>query len=180
MNLKRRGKRFLVLAGVLAAGLLPGAGIADGPPVKDERVLLEIPYQQREIMQAEMRGNLELVRRLFVAYVESDFAEVAKVADLVGVHKGRAQNVVRRGNQAFTDMAVNFHAGTREELHQIAQSKDQKRLAAAISSTLLGCQACHATWRVTEWPDKIYPMPSPLAKLNLPPGVKMYDKPTNN
>lgn len=177
MNLKRRGKRFFVLAGVLAAGLLPGSGIADGVHVKDERILLQIPYEGREVLQLEMRGNVELVRRLFVAYVNDDWAEVARVADLVGIHKGRAQNVVRRGNQAFTDQAVAFHAGTREELHQVAQSKDKKRFADAISSTLLGCQGCHAVWRVTEWPDKIYPMPSSLSKLNLPAGVKLYDKP---
>lgn len=178
MNLKGRGKRFFVLAGVLAAGLLPGAGIAAQPPVKatkDPRILLTIPYEDREQMMAEMRTNLEQVRRLFVAYVESDFAAMEKIADEISIHKRRAQVVVRRGNQAYTDMAVNFHGGNSMEIREAAKSRDLNKVAVAVNTALQACVACHATWRLTEWPDnKTYPRPEP-SELRLPPGAKILD-----
>lgn len=167
-----------VAALILATGITPGIGLGDQPaatPAKDTRVLLTIPFEDREAMLKEMRTNLEQVRRLFVAYVESDFGAIEKIADEISVNRKRAQVVVRRGNPEYTAMAVQFHAGNTMEIREAARSKDPKRVATAINTALQACVACHATFRLTEWPDnKIYPRPDPIP-LDLPEGAKILD-----
>lgn len=174
--MKRNAVAFSAL--LLAAGMTPVAGLADQPapsPVKDTRTLLTIPFEDREAMMAEMRNNLEQVRRLFVAYVANDFAAMEKIADEISVHKKRAQVVVRRGNPTYTAMAVNFHAGHSMAIREAARSKDSKQVAAAINEALQACVACHATYRLTEWPDnKAYARPDPIP-LVLPAGARILD-----
>lgn len=163
---------------ILAAGVAPGIGLADqpaAPSAKDKRILLTIPFEDREAMMAEMRNNLEQVRRLFVAYVGNDFAAIEKIADEISIHKKRAQVVVRRGDPTYTAMAVNFHAGHSMAIREAARSKDQKRVATTINEALQACVACHATYRLTEWPDnKTYARPDPIP-LVLPEGAKILD-----
>lgn len=167
-----------IAALILAAGITPGIGLADQPaatPAKDTRVLLTIPFEDREGILREMRTNLDQVRRLFAAYVESDFGAIEAIADEISIHRKRAQSVVRRGNADFTAMAVQFHAGNTMEIREAARAKDPKRVATAINTALQTCVACHATFKLTEWPDnKSYPRPAPIP-LNLPEGAKIRD-----
>lgn len=167
-----------VAALALAAGIAPGIGLADQPaaaPAKDTRILLTIPFADREAMLGEMRTNLEQVRRLFVAYVESDFGAIEKIADEISLHRKRSQVVVRRGNPAYTAMAVQFHAGNTMEIREAARSKDPKRVATAINTALQACVACHSVFKLTEWPDnKSYPRPDPIP-LDLPEGATIRD-----
>jgi cytochrome c556 len=164
-------------AGALALALMAGAVRAQAPtaPAKDARVLLTIPFEDREAMMVEMRNNLEQVRRLFVAYVNNDFVAIEKIADEISIHKKRAQVVVRRGDPTYTAMAVNFHAGHSMAIRDAARSKDSSRVAAAIDVALQACVACHATYRLTEWPDnKTYSRPAPIP-LVLPPGATILE-----
>ena len=174
--MKRIATAFATL--FLAAGMAPVSCLADqpaSPTTKDTRTLLTIPFEDREGMMAEMRNNLEQVRRLFVAYVANDFEAMEKIADEISIHKKRAQVVVRRGNPTYTAMAVNFHAGHSVAIREAARSKDQKRVATAINEALQACVACHATYRLTEWPDnKTYARPDPIP-LVLPEGAKIRD-----
>ena len=177
MRFGNKEGRFVAAAGALALALMAGAARAEAPaaPARDGRILLAIPFEDREGMMAEMRNNLEQVRRLFVAYVKNDFAAMEKVADEISIHKKRAQVVVRRGDPTYTAMAVNFHAGHSMEIREAARSKDPQRVAAAIDVALQACVACHATYRLTEWPDnKTYARPDPIP-LVLPPGAKILD-----
>lgn len=177
MRFGSKGRGYLAAAGALALVLTAGAARAEAPaaPATDTRTLLTIPFEDREAMMAEMRNNLEQVRRLFVAYVQNDFAAMEKVADEISIHRKRAQVVVRRGNPTYTAMAVNFHAGHSMEIREAARSKDLKRVAAAIDTALQACVACHATYRLTEWPDnKTYARPDPIP-LVLPPGAKIRE-----
>lgn len=174
-----RKTTIAVAALILAAGVVPGVGLADQPaasPAKDPRILLTIPFEDREAMLGEMRNNLEQVRRLFVAYVESDFGAIEKIADEISLHRKRSQVVVRRGNPTYTAMAVQFHAGNTMEIRDAARARDPKRVATAINTALQACVACHATWRLTEWPDnKTYARPDPIP-LVLPAGARIFDQ----
>jgi len=177
MHYRHKTSGYIAVAGLLALSMASGAARADAPatPKKDTRILLTIPFEDREAMMAEMRNNLEQVRRLFVAYVGNDFAAIEKVADEISIHKKRAQVVVRRGNPTYTAMAVNFHGGHSMEIGEAARSKDSRRVAAAIDAALQACVACHATYRLTEWPDnKTYARPEPIP-LMLPPGAKIRE-----
>jgi cytochrome c553 len=171
-------KRKTVAALILAAGIAPGPGLAEpsaASPARNARILLTIPFEDREAMLGEMRTNLEQVRRLFVAYVGNDFEAIEKIADEISLHRKRAQVVVRRGNPTYTAMAVQFHAGNTMEIREAARAKDPQRVAAAINTALQACVACHAAWRLTEWPDnKVYARPDPVP-LVLPEGAKILD-----
>jgi len=61
------------------------------------------------------------------------------------------------------------------ELKEAAHAKDGKRVLRALENTLTACTSCHATFKVTEWPDnKSYSRPAPIP-LNLPEGAKIRD-----
>lgn len=141
----------------------------------DKRVLLAIPFEDREAMKREMRNNLDQVRRMVVAFAENDFETIAAVADEISLHKKRSQVVVRRGNADFTAMAVQFHGVLAPEIRRAAEAKDPKRVASAMDTALRACVACHERFKLTEWPDnKSYMRPDPIP-LNLPEGAKILD-----
>lgn len=100
----------------------------------DKRVLLTIPFEDREAMKREMRNNLDQVRRMVVAFAENDFETIAAVADEISLHKKRSQVVVRRGNADFTAMAVQFHGVLAPEIRRAAEAKDPKRVASAMDT----------------------------------------------
>jgi len=158
----------------LLAGHAGPAAAAEAIPT-DNRVLLTIPFEDREDLLRVMRGNLNQVKQMLEALAENDFAGVEKVANEMTFNKKKGDGLAIRGNAAYTAMGVQFHAVRTVELRDAARAKDGKRVVRALSSTLDTCTSCHATFKLTEWPDnKTYARPAPIP-LDLPAGAKVRD-----
>jgi cytochrome c556 len=154
-------------------------GFAESPqkksPEVDDRVLLKIPFEDREDLLRVMRGNLNQVKQMVGALAEDDFETVEKVANEMTFNKKKGDGLSIRGNAAYTAMGVQFHAIDTVELKDAARAKDSKRVLRALNTTLSTCTSCHATFKLTEWPDnKSYSRPAPIP-LNLPEGAKIRD-----
>jgi len=171
-------KKLLCLS--LASAAIAIAGTAALPAFAagaetDNRVLLTIPFEDREDLLRVMRGNLIQVKQMLEALAENDFAAVEKVANEMTFNKKKGDGLAIRGNAAYTAMGVQFHAVRTVDLRDAARAKDGKRVVRALSSTLDACTSCHATFKVTEWPDnRSYARPAPIP-LDLPPGAKIRD-----
>jgi len=138
---------------------------------ENQRTLLKVPYQNREHLLHVMRNNLANMGKLIHAMSEDDFTAVEAIANKMSLNERKAQGLARRGNPAFTAMGVQFHGKDALVLKGAAKSKDRKRTLRAMSSMVSTCVACHATFRVMEWPDnKLYTLPKPTP-LVLPEGV---------
>jgi len=176
-----RIRQFLMLfAGMLIAiNSLSQAALAEpGKQTvqKNQRTLLKVPYQNREHLLHVMRNNLANMGKLIHAMAEDDFTAVEAIANKMSLNEKKAQGLARRGNPAFTAMGVQFHGKDALVLKDAAKSKDRKRTLRAMSSMVSTCVACHATFRVMEWPDnKFYTLPKPTP-LVLPKGVVIRSK----
>jgi len=176
-----RSRHFLMLiAGVLIAiNSLSQAALAEpGKQAvqKNQRTLLKVPYQNREHLLHVMRNNLANMGKLIHAMSEDDFTAVEAIANKMSLNEKKAQGLARRGNPAFTAMGLQFHGKDALALKDAAKSKDRKRTLRAMSSMVSTCVACHATFRVMEWPDnKLYTLPKPTP-LVLPEGVVIRSK----
>lgn len=160
---------------IVGAILMPtfAAGTTDAEA--DNRVLLTIPYEDREDILRVMRGNLNQVKQIVGALGEDDFATIEKVANEMTFNKKKGDGLAIRGNPAYAAMGVQFHAVNTVELRDAARAKDSKRVLRALNTTLSTCTSCHATFKVVEWPDnRSYTRPAP-APLELPPGAKVRD-----
>jgi len=136
-----------------------------------KRTLLKIPYQGREHLLHVMRNNLANLGRLINAMSEDDFKAVEAIANKMSLNEKKAKGLVRRGNSAFTAMGVQFHGKDVLALKHAAESRNRKRTLHAMSRMVSTCVACHATFRVIEWPEnKFYTQPKPTP-LILPEGV---------
>jgi len=176
-NMNRRFS--LVLAGVLGAvNILSQPVLAEsGTKVHkpDNRTLLTIPYQDRENLLHVMRGNITKLGEMIDAMADDDFKRVAKIANKMSFNKKKGKGLARRGNPAFIAMGVHFHGLDTLAVKKAAETKDRKATLHAMSKMVSSCVACHATYRVMEWPDnKTYKRPKPLP-LHLPPGVTVRD-----
>jgi protein-S-isoprenylcysteine O-methyltransferase Ste14 len=157
---------FLFLSGTLfAASSEPKAPPADG----DKRVLLTIPFEDREDILRTMRGNLDQISRIVTALVRGDFAAIEKVADELAFNKKKAEGLASRGSAAYAAMGVQLHAVLAEDIKKAAQSRDTKRVLEALDATLAQCAtSCHTAFKVMEWPDnKTYQRP-PAIPLHVP------------
>lgn len=164
----------LASAAISIAGTAALPAFAAGAEA-DNRVLLTIPFEDREDILRVMRGNLNQVKQMLGALAENDFATIEKVANEMTFNKKKGDGLAIRGNAAYTAMGVQFHAVRTMELRDAARAKDGKRVVRALSSTLDTCTSCHATFKVTEWPDnRSYARPAPIP-LDLPPGAKIRD-----
>jgi len=140
------------------------------------RTLLKIPYQDREHLLHVMRNNLANLGRLIDAMSKDDFKTVEAIANEMSLNKKKARGLSRRGNPAFTAMGIRFHGLDTLAVKKAAEARDRKGTLRAISSMVSTCVACHATFRVMEWPDnKPYTQPEPTP-LVLPPGVVIRSK----
>jgi len=138
------------------------------------RTLLTIPYQDREHLLHVMRNNLANMGRLINAMSDDDFKTVEKIALKMSLNEKKAKGLTRRGNPAFTAMGVQFHGRDALALKHAAESKDRKRTLRAMSKMVSTCVACHATFRVMEWPNnKFYTQPKSTS-LILPQGVIIH------
>jgi len=140
----------------------------------EKRTLLIIPYPEREHLLHVMRNNLANLGRLINAMADDDFKTVESIANAMSLNEKKARGLTKRGNPAFTAMGVQFHGRDTLALKHAAESKDRKRTLRAMSGMVASCVACHATFRVMEWPEnKTYAQPEPTS-LMLPPGVVIH------
>ena len=141
----------------------------------DNRTLLTIPYQDREDLMGVMRKNLASLGGLIDAMAEDDFKTVEKIANKMTFNKKKGKGLARRGNPAFTAMGVQFHGLDALAVKKAAEARDRKGTLRAMSRMVSSCVACHAAFKVMEWPDnKTYKRPDPTP-LILPPGVVIRD-----
>jgi len=179
--MNNKNKRFsLLLASVMVAiSPLSQPVLAEsGKKVlkADKRTLLTIPYQGREHLLHVMRNNLANMGRLIDAMSEDDFKTVETIANEMSLNEKKAKGLSRRGNPAFAAMGVQFHGLDALAVKKAAKSKDRKGTLLAMSRMVSTCVACHATFRVMEWPDnKTYTQPKPIPLL-LPPDVIIQSK----
>ncbi len=140
--------------------------------VKNERILLKIPYKDREGLLHVMRNNLKNLGNMINAMADDDFQSVQKIASNMSFNKKKGKGLSRRGNAAFAAMGVKFHAEDTIAVMKAAEKKDRKATLQAMSNMVNTCVSCHATFRLMEWPDnKTYKRPPPI-KLKLPQGFK--------
>ncbi|WP_294106641.1 hypothetical protein [Thiolapillus sp.] len=134
----------------------------------NNRILLEIPYMDREDLLGVMRLNLESLGKMVNAMANDDFRSVQEIAEQMSFNKKKGKGLSRRGNPVFAAMGVRFHAIDTIEVMKAAETKDRKATLYAMSKMIDTCVSCHSTFSVIEWPDnKIYKRPKPI-KLVLP------------
>ncbi len=139
----------------------------------DNRILLKIPYEDREDLTRTMRSNLKYLGKMIDAMSNDDFKSVQEIAEQMSFNKKKGKGLSRRGNPAFTAMGVQFHAVDTIAVMKAAETKERKATLHAMSKMVDTCVACHSTFRVMEWPDnKIYKRPEPT-KLILPKGYNI-------
>jgi len=179
MNNRYRRLFLLIAIGALSQPALAESGKqalqADkNTPQENKRALLTIPYQDREHLLHVMRNNLVNLGRLIDAMAEDDFKTVEKIADKMSLSEKKARGLARRGNPAFTAMGLQFHGLKAPAVKKAAESRDRKATLRAMSRMVTTCVACHATFRVMQWPDnKVYQEPKPVP-LTLPEGVVIH------
>ncbi len=136
-----------------------------------QRRLLKIPYQDREHLLHVMRNNLANLGRLIEAMSKDDFKTVEKITGEMSLNEKKAQGLSRRGNPEFAAMGLTFHGSKVLAVKKAAETGNRKKTLRAMADMVSTCVACHATFRVTEWPDnKHYQRPRSIP-LVLPPGV---------
>lgn len=137
------------------------------------RVLLKIPYEDREDLMRVMRANLKNLGRMIDAIANDDFKSVQVIAENMSFNKKKGNGLSRRGNPAFTAMGVQFHAIDTVAVLKAAKKNDQKATLHAMSMMVNSCVACHSAFKVMEWPDnKFYNRPEPT-ELILPKEYKV-------
>ena len=139
----------------------------------NNRILLKIPYEDREDLMRVMQSNLKKLGEMIDAMAGNDFNSVHKIAEKMSFNKKKGKGLSRRGNPAFTAMGVQFHAVDTIAVMKAAETKDRKATLHAMSKMVSTCVACHSTFRVMEWPNnKHYKRPKPT-DLILPEGYKI-------
>ena len=140
---------------------------------KNNRILLKIPFEDRENLLHVMRNNLQNLGKMIDAMADNDLDKVKKIAGNMSFNKKKGKGLSHRGNAAFIAMGVKFHAVDTIAVMKAAETKDRNATLHAMSSMMNTCVACHSTFRVSEWPDnKHYKRPE-ARKLHLPEGFKV-------
>jgi len=141
--------------------------------VKNNRILLKIPFEDREGLLNVMRNNLKSLNKMINAMADDDFKEVQNIAKNMSFNKKKGKGLSYRGNAAFIAMGVKFHAEDTVAVMKAAETKDRKATLRAMSNMVNTCVSCHSIFRVMEWPNnKTYKRPTPM-KLNLPKEFKV-------
>lgn len=139
----------------------------------DNRILLEVPYKDRDDLMRVMRANLKNLGKMIDAMINDDFKSVQLIAENMSFNKKKGKGLSSRGNPSFAAMGVQFHAVDTIAVKKAAEVKDRKATLHAISNMVNTCVDCHSTFKVVEWPDnKIYKRPE-STQLVLPKGYKI-------
>ncbi len=163
---------MLVAIGVLSQPAL--AGSDKQTPQANKRILLTVPYQNREHLLHVMRNNLANLGKLIDAMAKDDFKTVEKITSKMSLNEKKAKGLSLRGNPAFTAIGLQFHGLKVPAVKKAAHARDRKATLRAMSRMVKTCVACHATFKVVEWPDnKSYSQPKPTP-LILPQGAVIH------
>jgi cytochrome c556 len=139
----------------------------------DDRVLLKIPYEDRENLTKVMRENLKNLGKMLNAMADDDFKSIQEIAEKMSFNKKKGKGLVRRGNSAFTAIGVQFHAVDTINVMEAAKTNDRKATLHAMANMVNTCVSCHSGFKVMEWPNnKVYNRPEPT-ELILPNGYKV-------
>ncbi len=156
----KAGRSVFLLVGILSAVIAfspPALASSKEVAQSDHRILLPIPFQDRDHLLHVMRNNLANLGRMIDAMSEDDFEAARAIADKMSFNKKKGKGLAQRGNPEFTAMGVHFHALDTLAIKNAAEQKDRKGTLRAMSKMASSCVACHETFRVTEWPDnKVY------------------------
>ena len=140
----------------------------NGSNTTSSRILLKIPYKDREGLMKVMRNNLQSLNKMISAMAENDFKSVQSIAKNMSFNKKKGKGLSRRGNAAFMAMGIRFHTEDTAAIMKAAEKRDRKATLHAMANMVSTCVACHSTFRVMEWPNnKSYKRPNPM-KLVLP------------
>ena len=171
MNKKTILNAFILLSAAFPLYAQSDKGTND--KVSTDRILLKIPYQDREDIMRVMRANLNNLGNMINAMANDDFKSVQTIAEKMSFNKKKGKGLSRRGNPAFIAMGVQFHAIDTVAVVKAAEKNDRKATLHAMSKMVNSCVACHSTFKVMEWPDnKSYKRPEPT-ELILPKGYKV-------
>ena len=143
---------FLVLSIFI---FLSNVGIAD-----ESRILLKLPYENREEILKSMRNNNFIMEQILLALSKKDFKKVEKLASLWLLNTKKAEKLPFRSDPNFIALAVDMHTTGTVEIIKAARKKDMSETLRSLSNFYNRCNSCHETYRVVEWPDKKYPEPS--------------------
>ncbi len=128
---------------------------------KDNRTLLKLPYATREDMLRSMRKYIGTMENILKALSKKDFVKVEELASYWLLGEQGKINLALKGNDQFIAMAVEFHTTGAVEIIKAARKKNLEATLMSLSSFFGRCNACHANFRLTEWPSTDYPPAAP-------------------
>lgn len=139
-----------ILSAVLAAMLWTSPVMAE-----DDRQVIELTKEQRDVMLSQMRGFLEVVQDIVLATAEGDMEAVKEAARANGMghHRQPGQRGMGAGRAApmeFRQMGRATHMAF-DELAQAAEFGPQMVLE-ELGVLMSNCTGCHATFKLVEKP----------------------------
>jgi Holliday junction resolvase-like predicted endonuclease len=140
----------------------------------ESRILLKLPYENREEILKSMRNNNNIMEKILLALSKKDFKKVEKLASLWLLNTNKSLKLPFRYDPNFIALAVDMHTTGTVEIIKAARKKDMSETLRSLSNFYNRCNSCHETYRVVEWPDKKYPEPKPVP-LDIPKFYKYED-----
>jgi hypothetical protein len=141
---------------------------------EDNRILLKLPYKNREDLLKGMRNNNFLMEQILLALSQNNFKKVEKIASSWLLNPKKSQNLPYRYDPNFIALAVDFHTNGAVDIIKAARTKNMSKTLESLSFALNRCNACHESYRVTEWPETKYPEPTAIP-LKIPPKYNFSD-----
>jgi hypothetical protein len=141
---------------------------------EDNRILLKLPYKNREQLLKGMRNNIFLTEKILLALSNNDFKKVEKIASTWLLDPKNSKNLTYRNDPNFIALAVDFHTNGAVEIIKAARTKNMSKTLESLSNFYNRCNICHETYRVTEWPETKYPEPTAIP-LKIPPKYNFSD-----
>lgn len=127
----------------------------------DGRVLIKIPYQDREEILRGMRKYLKITEKILLETSKNNYSEIERVISKIEVDKERLNRLSTRENIEFMELAYKFHDEEVKNIKESAKNKNQAEMILAISKFIKSCTHCHDRFRLIEWGDKKYPAAKP-------------------
>ena len=134
---------------------------------EDKRVLLKLPYDNREDLLKGMRNTNFLMEQIIRALGQNDFNKVERIASVFLLDTKKSGKLPYRYDANFIALAVDFHTTGTVEIIRAARKKDMSQTLQSLANFYSRCNSCHEAYRVVEWPDKKYPEPKAVP-LNIP------------
>lgn len=131
-----------------AARATPLTTAAEALDRLDQRVPVPLLPRMANHQKQNMRDHLVAVQEVVAAIAIDDFAGVEKATRRLGFSEQMGQMCTHMGAGApsFAEQALAFHH-TADRIATAAQDRDRARVLAELSTTLLSCTSCHASWK---------------------------------